>query len=126
MKKFLSLLLALLALFTVAACGGKKTTTENGDTTSNNSTTSKVDVDKVNSAKDQITVPERVDNDFTLNTTAAGGVSISWASNNSAIVISGQTATVTRPNFEDGDVTVTLTYEGLRVLLSVYPSEDEE
>lgn len=109
MKKFLSLLLALLALFTVAACGGKKTTTENGDTTSNNSTTSKVDVDKVNSAKDQITVPERVDNDFTLNTTAAGGVSISWASNNSAIVISGQNATVTRPNFEDGDVTVTLT-----------------
>ena len=109
MKKFLSLLLAVLALFTVAACGGKKTTTENGDTTSNNSTTSKVDVDKVNSAKDQITVPERVDNDFTLNTTAAGGVSISWVSDNSAIVISGQNATVTRPNFEDGDVTVTLT-----------------
>lgn len=109
MKKFLSLLLAVLALFTVAACGGKNTTTENGDTTSGDSTTSQVDIDKVNSAKDLITVPERVDNDFTLNTSAAGGVSISWTSNNSAIVVSGQNATVTRPNYEDGDVTVTLT-----------------
>ena len=109
MKKFLSLLLAVLALFTVAACGGKKTTTENGDTTSGDSTTSQVDIDKVNSAKDLITVPERVDNDFTLNTSAAGGVSISWTSNNSAIVVSGQNATVTRPNYEDGDATVTLT-----------------
>ncbi len=109
MKKFLSLLLAVLALFTVAACGGKNTTTENGDTTSGDSTTSQVDIDKVNSAKDLITVPERVDNDFTLNTSAAGGVSISWTSNNSAIVVSGQNATVTRPNYEDGDATVTLT-----------------
>ena len=29
-------------------------------------------------------------------------------------------------DIDDVDVTVTLTYDGLRVLLSVYPSEDEE
>lgn len=47
--------------------------------------------------------------DFALTVKGSMGSTISWASNNAAIAISGANATVTRPAVGEADVTVTLT-----------------
>ena len=68
------------------------------------------DQDVVNAAKEAFTINyTEVTTDFTLPTTAAGGVTVSWASSDAAIAISGQNAAVTRPAFEDGNKSVVLT-----------------
>lgn len=106
MKKVLSLLLAVLAFFTLIGCGAKKTTTQ---TTENTTNSDSMDQRAIDAAKESVEISTTVTEDFTLPTSAAGGVSIAWASNHKAIAISGQTATVTCPEFEDGDANVTLT-----------------
>ena len=109
MKKILSfifMLLAVLGFTTLTACG-----TNNGDEntppTGGETNTDQTVVDEV--AKSFSFTTTEVSTDFTLKTSAAGGVVITWTSDNAAIVIDGQNAAVTRPAFEDGDVTVTLT-----------------
>ena len=100
MKKFIrSIVIALMLLCTLSLVACKEP--EPAKLT---------DQDVVNAAKDAFTinVTEATQN-FTLPTTAVGGVTVSWASNDAAIVISGQNATVTRPAYEDGNKSVTLT-----------------
>lgn len=68
------------------------------------------DQDVVNAAKEAFTINyTEVTTDFTLPTTAAGGVTVTWASSDAAIAISGQNAAVTRPAFADGNKNVVLT-----------------
>ena len=100
MKKLfrgLLMLLMVLCTFTLVACG-------------DDDPDKLTDQQVVDAAKTTLTINyTEVTTDFTLPTTAAGGVTVSWASNDAAIVISGQNAAVTRPAFEDGNKSVTLT-----------------
>jgi len=50
-----------------------------------------------------------VGNDFTLPLTGANSTTISWASNNGAVVVGGASATVNRPQYGQPAITVTLT-----------------
>ena len=107
MKKILSfifMLLVMLGLTTLTACENPFGPTEEPGPSENNDQTI---VDEVANSFSFTTT--EVSADFTLKTSAAGGVVITWTSNNAAIAINGQNATVTRPAFADGDVTVTLT-----------------
>ena len=100
MKKFIrSIVIALMLLCTLSLVACKDPEPDK-----------LTDQDVVNAAKESFTinVTEATQN-FTLPTTAVGGVTVSWASNDAAIVISGQNATVTRPAYEDGNKSVTLT-----------------
>ena len=101
MKKLfrgLLMLLMVLCTFTLVACGD--------DPEPDKLTDQQV----VDAAKTALSINvTKATTDFTLPTTAAGGVTVSWASNDASIVISGQNAAVTRPAFEDGDKSVTLT-----------------
>lgn len=65
----------------------------------------------VSADKDALTLGDTsaVTEDFTLPTTGVNGSTITWTSNNSAIAIENGTASVTRPDAETGNVTVTLT-----------------
>ena len=65
----------------------------------------------VSADKDALTLGDTsaVTEGFTLPTTGVNGSTITWTSNNSAIAIENGTASVTRPNAETGNVTVTLT-----------------
>ena len=95
-KKILVVLM-LICSFTFVACGSGEQP-------------KLTDQDVVNAATQTLTINySEVTTDFTLPTTAAGGVVVTWASNNEAVVISGQNAYVTRPSFEEGNVEVTLT-----------------
>lgn len=99
MKKLLrSIVMALMLLCTLTLVACKEDTPK------------LTDQDVVNAAKEAFTINyTEVTTDFTLPTTAAGGVTVSWASSDAAIAISGQNATVTRPAFEDGNKSVVLT-----------------
>ncbi|KJL48690.1 Glycosyl hydrolases family 43 [Microbacterium hydrocarbonoxydans] len=55
-----------------------------------------------------VTVPGSATSSFTLPTSSSG-VSVSWASDNAAIQVSGGTATVTRPSAGSADAVATLT-----------------
>ena len=55
-----------------------------------------------------VTVPTSALTDFTVPTTSAGAT-VTWASNNAAIAVTGTTAKVTRPAAGAGDAAVTLT-----------------
>ncbi|QIG39629.1 hypothetical protein G5T42_09130 [Microbacterium sp. 4R-513] len=55
-----------------------------------------------------VTVPATATANFTLPTTSYGA-SVSWASNNAAIAVTGGAASVTRPAAGSGDAAVTLT-----------------
>lgn len=55
-----------------------------------------------------VSVPTTALTDFTVPTTSAGAT-VSWASNNAAIAVTGTTAKVTRPAAGAGDAAVTLT-----------------
>lgn len=55
-----------------------------------------------------VSLPTTATADFTVPTTSAGAT-VSWASDNPAIAVSGTTASVTRPAAGAGDATVTLT-----------------
>lgn len=65
----------------------------------------------VSADKDALTLGDTsaVTEDFTLPTTGVNGSTITWTSNNDAIAIENGTASVTRPDAETGNVTVTLT-----------------
>lgn len=66
----------------------------------------------VTTAMDNVTVAATATENFSLPTSAAGGVIISWASSTPAnITISGQNATVTRPVGTDVEVTLTATFK---------------
>ncbi len=99
MKKLLrSIVMALMLLCTLTLVACKDDTPK------------LTDQDVVNAAKEAFTINyTEVTTDFTLPTTAAGGVTVSWASSDAAIAISGQNAAVTRPAFEDGNKNVVLT-----------------
>ena len=108
MKKILSfifMLLVMLGLTTLTAC--EDLFGMFGDGEQEPANTDQTLVDEI--ANQFAFTTTEVSADFTLKTSAAGGVLITWTSNNAAIAISGQNATVTRPVFADGDVTVTLT-----------------
>lgn len=102
MKKSLKLLVALAAFALVpgiVSCGQTS-----GD---NPQSINSLDNQKLDAAIESLTVPSEVTASFTLKVSAAGGVTVSWESNNTDVIaISGGSATVNR---QDSDVTVKLT-----------------
>ena len=102
--KFVFMLLAVFGITTAAACTEEPADQPTVETPVDQNQTV---VDKV--ANDFVLSVTTVSGNFSLPTTAKGGVTITWTSDSENIAISGQTATVTRPSFEDGDKTVTLT-----------------
>lgn len=103
MKRKFVLGLALCALLTstsvLASCGKK------GDSSQQTSQDQTAEI--LNAAINSLTVPTSVEADFDLTVRAAGGVTIAWTSNNSAITIDQSRATVTRSRTGDVDVTLT-------------------
>lgn len=98
------LLLALLAIgimpVTLASCGGPSSPAT--------SVADEQDQARVDAAKEALTCPTTVQDDFTLSTSGAGNVVITWESSNEQVIkIDGTTAKVSRPT--DADATVTLT-----------------
>lgn len=98
------LLLALLAIgimpVTLASCGGHSSPAT--------SVVDEQDQARVDAAKEALTCPDTVQDDFTLSTSGAGNVVITWESSNEQVIkIDGSTAKVSRPT--DADATVTLT-----------------
>ncbi len=98
------LLLALLAIgimpVTLASCGEHSSPAT--------SVADEQDQARVDAAKEALTCPTTVQDDFTLSTSGAGNVVITWASSNEEVIkIDGSTAKVSRPT--DADATVTLT-----------------
>lgn len=95
---------SLIALGTsLTSCGGSSTSSSEG-------TSSVVDnTDAIlEAAINGLSVPEEVEDDFTLAVNAVGGAKISWESSNvDAISIDGSTATVHRSR--EGDIDVVLT-----------------
>lgn len=104
MKKGLKLIVALSTLFAapvmLTSCGDS-----NSETSVSQVNTA--DKERTDAAINALSVPSSVTENFTLTTTGLGNTTISWVSDNAAIVINGATAKVKRP--EDADVTVKLT-----------------
>ncbi len=102
-----------LSLCSLLAFGGLLTSCE-GKTSSSSTPTSNVAGDQtteiLNAAMNKLSVPTEVSEDFNLTVNAAGGVKISWTSNNEAIKVDGNIATVSRST--SGDVDVVLTAVG--------------
>ncbi len=101
-----------LSLCSLLAFGGLLTSCEGK--TSSSTPTSNVAGDQtteiLNAAMNKLSVPTEVSEDFNLTVNAAGGVKISWTSNNEAIKVDGNIATVSRST--SGDVDVVLTAVG--------------
>lgn len=106
MRKIIAIFCFLALGFIAVGC--KKTVTTQGTTTGSNTPTTadSMDLAAVEKALNDLTVSAEVTNNFTLATTGVGNVTISWTSDNAAIAINGQNATVTQAN---QDVTVKLT-----------------
>ena len=100
------LLLALLAIgimpVTLASCGGHSSPAT--------SVADEQDQARVDAAKEALNCPTTVQDDFTLSTSGAGNVVITWASSNEEVIkIDGSTAKVSRPTDADAKVTLTAT-----------------
>lgn len=67
------------------------------------------DIALVEADRDALSLSEQVTEDFILPTSGDNGSSIRWESDNTAIVIDGNNAKVTRPDFAAGDAIVHLT-----------------
>ena len=67
------------------------------------------DIALVEADRDALSLSEQVTEDFILPTSGDNGSSIRWESDNTAIVIDGNNAKVTRPDFAAGDAIVDLT-----------------
>lgn len=104
MKKILTLVVLFLISLVFVACRGNDD--KSSDSSNTPSSTISVEEQAVDAALEALTVETTVTDNFTLTTSGTGMVTIAWASDNAAIAINGQNATVTRG---DADVTVTLT-----------------
>ncbi len=103
-----------LSLCSLLAFGGALTSCGGKPSSSNPTPTSNVTGDQtteiLNAAMNKLSVPAEVSEDFNLTINAVGGVKISWTSNNEAIKVDGNMATVSRST--EGDVDVVLTAVG--------------
>ena len=111
-KKVLTLLLTgfcgLGAIMGLTSC--KKDKTKEPENPTPQQPADNDDEEKVDNALSTLSVDAKQNSNFTLTTSAVGGVTISWASSNPDVIsISGGSATVTRPAFTGADATVTLT-----------------
>lgn len=126
-----SILMSMTATGVLASCNGENNNSSNPsnsaetsasnsvETSANTSTNSGSEQNSsvtdqseelVNAALNLLSVDETVTDSFELTVSAPGGVRIAWqSSNNDVISIDGQLATVTRPEADEEDVTVTLT-----------------
>ncbi len=87
--------------------GGNDQTTDQGG--NENDAAAEIQA-KLDAAINSLSVKSTVEADFTLQTTAAGGVTISWASDKTSVIsIENGKATVTRPGLTEEDATVKLT-----------------
>ena len=110
-KIFASALVAVAAVTSVASlssCSGDKPTT-NTPPVDNNDAAAEIQA-KLQKAIDGLSLKASYDVDFTLSTTAAGGVTISWASDNKDVIsFDNGKATVKRPGIGQADATVKIT-----------------
>jgi len=93
MKKLTKFLLVATTVFGLAACGDKADPNE----------------PMVDAALAALSVESTVSADFNLTTSGVGGVTISWVSDNDAIVVNGNKATVTQSTESDINVKLTAT-----------------
>lgn len=114
-KIFASAVAAVAAITSVASLASCKkdddVTDDGGNDQGGNENDAAAEIQaKLEAAINGLSVKSSYEADFTLTTTAAGGVTISWASNNVDVVkIENGKATVTRPGLTEADATVKLT-----------------
>ncbi len=102
-------LFAITSIGALASCGDKKPAEEDPSKNPGESD-AEIKLQKVEAALNALTVSGTKNENFTLPTTGAGDVTISWASDKPEVVaISGGDFTVKRPGFGKENVTVKLT-----------------
>jgi len=98
-KKVLTIMLVLIGMVTLAACGNTETPVDPVDELTT--------LEKISEAMDQLDLPGSASSNLTLVTSGLHDVVISWSSDNTDVIAND--GTVTMPLFTDGDQTVTLT-----------------
>lgn len=102
---------AITSVTSLTSCKKDDVTDDGGNDQTGNENDAAAEIQaKLDAAINGLSVKSSYEADFTLPTTAAGGVTISWASNNDAVVkIENGKATVTRPGLTEADATVKIT-----------------
>jgi hypothetical protein len=111
LKKLLTLSLVLFGALTLAACAPEDTDTPETPVLDCTETPEDpecvTDLEKLSEALNGLSLPTETSTDLTLPDTGLHGVTITWSSDNEAVI--SNAGVVTIPTFSEGDATVTLT-----------------